>query len=157
MNKKYGLWFAAAKDWGNNSSAQAGEGFLPRGKTFVLAFDSAAEAEAHKWGTSVVKVIGPNWEPLDVDSKIVGHSTTGLPTVEALARAIFDTDERVRKDVSQYAGELKHTVLGPNSYVASRYMAPYFDKAWATNRGGWRSEAETRATQILGALKVERA
>lgn len=80
-------------------------------------------------------------------------------TVEQLARAIFDTDERVKRDVSKYAAEKKYVNYSKDSWWQDRglagyeTLAPYFDKAWSSNRNGWKQEALDRAAAILSALE----
>lgn len=70
-------------------------------------------------------------------------------TVESLARALFNTDERVRRDIGARAVE-----VGPVAVGMTETGRPYFQRAWDKNINGWRAEAEVRAAAMFEQLKA---
>lgn len=82
------------------------------------------------------------------------------PTVEQLARALFETDPEVRAFVNR-VGEVPPSGRGGPSFEVARMMAVEAtakfqraaDIAWARNENGWRTRAESRARRIVLALR----
>lgn len=66
-----------------------------------------------------------------------------LPSVDSLARALFETDERVIADVHARGHEGRPT--------GSRLdeTSSYFQRAWDKNIKGWRADAIRRAETVL--------
>ena len=97
------------------------------------------------------------------------------PRLDSLARAIFNTDSRVIKDVERglelpegCAEFIRHDLPKGTTVTNATFgchaeassdewvvkVNDAFSKAWSSNRNNWRTEAEARAAQILAALKA---
>lgn len=81
-----------------------------------------------------------------------------LPSVEALARALFETDQRVR-DLLQRVGDACPRTMreGENPLTFASTVLARWDRAlqvaWDRDEQGWRTEALARADAVLDVLK----